>query len=241
VERDAFTCVWLARLSPPRIPNSGSFPDPALLPRGCDFRAYDITSDAAIPVTLVVLRGQSPVGRTVAIGTGAGIDRQTAAAKALMEAALSWYYVVWLQQHGPDWDPGERFEHVVDFPYHARVYTARPEHEHAFEFLDERECVADPLTASEVASDHGEHLRECVAKLAAIGIEVLVRELTTPDVEAVGLHVVRSIGVGLQPLHGNHHIPFLGARRLWEVASHFSFAERNPTIETLNPYPHPSG
>ena len=80
-----------------------------------------------------------------------------------------------------------------------------------------------------------------VDSLASVGVEVLLRDLTTPDVAELGLSVVRAVCPGLQPLHGNHHLPFLGRGRLWSVTDHFAFARKNPTRRDLNPWPHPSG
>lgn len=241
IERDAFSCVWLARISPPLIPRGHDFPAAVYLPFGCSFQAYNLTSDLGIPVALVVLRGTSPAGRTICIGTAAAMTIRQAANKALLEAAMSWTYAVWLHEHDPAWEPGANFEHVTQFPHHARLYTGRPELETAFDFLDRHPTMGPPFPDRDEETTSTESaLETCVSHLKQAGFDVFRCDLTCAPVRALGLHVARILCPGLQPLHGHHYLPFLGAGRLWRVTDCFPTADVNPTPDTLNPYPHPS-
>jgi ribosomal protein S12 methylthiotransferase accessory factor len=70
-------------------------------------------------------------------------------------------------------------------------------------------------------------LEYCIERLGDAGYEVIVADITTPEIAEVGFSVVRVIVPGLIPLHSDHRYPFLGARRLSAVPY------------PLNPFPHP--
>jgi ribosomal protein S12 methylthiotransferase accessory factor len=69
------------------------------------------------------------------------------------------------------------------------------------------------------------------------GYEPLVAQLTTPDLRELGLHVVRVLIPGLQPLHGNHAWPHLGGARLKRLSS--VFGGKVALGASINPFPHP--
>jgi len=80
----------------------------------------------------------------------------------------------------------------------------------------------------------------CVTCLGRAGYEVIVADVTTPDIAEVGLSVVRVIVPGLAPLHSNHLRPFLGVRRIFEVPFRLEWNRRGWSPESgLNPFPHP--
>ena len=67
----------------------------------------------------------------------------------------------------------------------------------------------------------------------------IVRDITPSDLASLGLRIVRTLCVGMHPLHGDHRLAHLGSSRLWNTRRHFPFAERDATLDTLNPWPHP--
>jgi len=72
--------------------------------------------------------------------------------------------------------------------------------------------------------------------LAESGLTAWWRELTTADVRAAGLAVVRTIIPGLQPLDNDHRFRYLGGSRLVRAARVLGVDGRLPE---LNPHPHP--
>jgi ribosomal protein S12 methylthiotransferase accessory factor len=64
-------------------------------------------------------------------------------------------------------------------------------------------------------------------------------DLTTPDVAPYGVHVVRTIATGLQPIHFGTGEERLGGRRIFETAARLGYANGIRTEADLNPCPHP--
>ena len=66
------------------------------------------------------------------------------------------------------------------------------------------------MRCNESTGDPEKDLKKVLSLLESRGFDVLVVDLTTPDVREVGFRVVRVLIPGLQPLHGDHCYPFLG-------------------------------
>jgi ribosomal protein S12 methylthiotransferase accessory factor len=82
-------------------------------------------------------------------------------------------------------------------------------------------------------------MRELVARLARRGHEVLVVDCTTPLLKSLGLHAVKVLVPGLQPLNAGHRYRVLGGRRALELPRLLGLATRDMTTSELNPWPHP--
>jgi ribosomal protein S12 methylthiotransferase accessory factor len=63
-------------------------------------------------------------------------------------------------------------------------------------------------------------------------------DLTTPDIEELGLRVVRVVVPGAHPLYMGHINRALGVRRLYEVPQRLGYPGLVPG-DADNPYPHP--
>ena len=63
-------------------------------------------------------------------------------------------------------------------------------------------------------------------------------DLTTPDVEELGLKVLRCVIPGFHPLFMGHNLRALGGSRLWEVPQKLGYRGINREFRD-NPAPHP--
>jgi ribosomal protein S12 methylthiotransferase accessory factor len=81
-------------------------------------------------------------------------------------------------------------------------------------------------------------LRHAVSLVGDAGYEVIVVNLTTVDAEDLGLHVLRVLIPGAQPLDASYKHRFLGGRRLYEVPERIGLPGAQ-SIDELNPWPHP--
>ena len=72
-------------------------------------------------------------------------------------------------------------------------------------------------------------MRECVARVARVGLETLVLDLTRPD---VGLHVAKVTVPGLR-----HFWPRFGPGRLYDIPVKLGWLSRPLTEAQLNPVP----
>jgi ribosomal protein S12 methylthiotransferase accessory factor len=83
----------------------------------------------------------------------------------------------------------------------------------------------------------GQDVETCVRRLAAAGLEVLVADLTTPDVAGLGFKVVKVLIPGMHPIDFGYW-RHLGGRRLYETPARLGYrAAYGPN--DLNLFPHP--
>jgi ribosomal protein S12 methylthiotransferase accessory factor len=70
------------------------------------------------------------------------------------------------------------------------------------------------------------------------GLRLAYREITTPELAAVGLRAVRVLSPDLTPLHADHRKPHLGGTTK-DLAMRYPWAR--PTGLFPNRHPHPLG
>jgi ribosomal protein S12 methylthiotransferase accessory factor len=64
-------------------------------------------------------------------------------------------------------------------------------------------------------------------------------DLTTADVRPYGIHVVRTLATGLQPIHFGHGEERLGGQRLFDLPRLLGYMSETRGERDLNPCPHP--
>ncbi|MET9241253.1 YcaO-like family protein [Nonomuraea sp. NPDC003709] len=221
-ERDAVTLWWLRGQQATRFtPHDLARPVAEAAGRGLSVTFLTIPSAFGVPVIGAFLEDRAR--QVVAFGTACRSEPEAAAAKAFTEAAVSYTMSLGLL------DGDAAVWRTSDHPY--RPYRADRTYRDAFRpdwhdltdlelnlqlFLDPR--MQGPLL---------DRLREprpgpppspvdpdsYVSRLAAAGLQAVSVDLTTPDVRATGLSVVRVVAPGL---YGNAPaaFPFLGGSRL---------------------------
>ncbi|MFD7654851.1 YcaO-like family protein [Actinosynnema sp. NPDC059797] len=219
VERDAFTTTWLHGLAPPRLDL------PADLRRAGDVHAFDLTP-ARSPHPVVAVAGTLPLaGRprpTLGLACRATLD------EAVRKAWLEWTQGTVFIATRPT--PVLRPDEVTDFDRHALYYAAHPDEWHDLPWW--RGGPGDPPPDS-TARTTADQLRELVD---ALGVRLAYRDLTTPELAAVGLTCVRVLSPDLTPLHADHRWPHLGGRTPDASWRYPGRSGRFP-----NPAPHPLG
>jgi ribosomal protein S12 methylthiotransferase accessory factor len=263
IERDALTLTWLQRLALPRLtgtdldpagsepdldPAAGSTPDldpaagsePELdsaagpepgLDGGAGMRLFDATTDLGIPTVYGVdVAPAHPTVRTV-VACATDLDPGRATAKVRREGAAGRLAL----EHAPP-APAEldRFGAVSD----GAAYMGRPERADAFDFLlhTPRGRAVSELAAPDPA-DSGAGLRFVLDRLAGAGYRAYAVDLTTDEAARVGMHVVRVVIPGLQPLSFSFRARFLGHPRLYEAPARMGFPAASES--DLTPWPQP--
>jgi len=185
------------------------------------YRFQRIASPFTDHVTLVSVAGETREGWTIAVGSAC---RETLAAswtKSLLEAVQGRHcvrrlYREWVERgREPPDDPHEFLEHAV-------FYSQRPELLPNTVLGRQRDSR---LNRKYVASREGlEALQERLGPR-----RVLVRSLTPPGLMGMAepWRVVRVMVPGLQPLHGDHRLPFLGGP-LWNARPITDWREMPP-------------
>ncbi len=208
VERDAAAIWWYHRLPRPAVDIAG-FGSPfvtavykEMKEMGFDMAVLDLTHDLGIPVFAVNLFTSVDGFRLKSIGLGCHRDPRIALERAVSELGQMW------GQGGV-----EGFRGAEPFLRPApgiapRVLSDFACHEH---------------------NDFREDIRDMVRLLKARGLEMLVVDLTRPD---VGFPVARVIVPGMV-----HFWPRFGCRRLYEVPEALGWTDRKIGEEGLNPVP----
>jgi ribosomal protein S12 methylthiotransferase accessory factor len=184
----------------------------------------------------------SSVDTSPAIALAAATDPspERALAKSLDELAHTRKYAKQLMLYTPPLPVDVENGHpaVRDQRDHLRFYC--PQSSRAFaEFAwssDDRVDLADLPDLSK--GDTGRQLDEVVRRCAAAALEPVAVELTTPDVAAFGLHVVRVAIPGAHPMFMGHRTRALGNPRLYDVPQRLGYRGLRMG-EADNPYPHP--
>ncbi|HSL65085.1 MAG TPA: YcaO-like family protein [Gaiellaceae bacterium] len=242
VERDAFGIVWANRLSLPLLDwaedeEAAELDARYFAPSGLEHAAVDLSPIAGVPAVLGVVLG--PPGELGALGVGAGCAARPVDAwwKALVEAfsVRRWARDSALEDPDLPVDPGA----VRTFDDHIRWY-ATPERATRASFLTssaERRRLGDvpPIPGR----DDEQTLDAILALIADAGAGAYAVDVTTDEVAAAGLAVVRAVVPEFCPLDVVHAARALGARRLFDVPVAKGLRDRPPRLEELNRDPHP--
>ena len=199
----------------------------------------DITLDLVIPTYFAVAIGESNIGQLFCVGSASHLDGTKAILKALVETAQERPYLRYEFFREPDWSCRDDFQDVIDFDDHARVYTRRPDLINRLEFCTSNDFATKKRVLNKSALNPEEDLRNVLSILKAKDLDVLVIDLTTPDVKEIGLKVVRVLMPGLQPLHGDHRYPFLGGKRLYDVPCKVGLRDSPIGESDIFSLPHP--
>ena len=244
VERDAFMITWQARMSRPQIAvESLSDANYDLVRRfertGASVTLLDITLDAGIPSVLSVLRNPSPNAPAFVFASAAALAPRMPYGRASRSWRSTRRYmqqITTTMPRLPVIPPGH--ENVIDQQTHLNFWCDHSNSPLAdFIFASRRHVdfndiedlsTGDPTRDLEVACRH----------LCDAGGQVLVADLTTPDVAELGLSVVRAIIPGYHPLMMGFATRALGGSRLWEVPQKLGY--QGISLDSGdNPAPHP--
>jgi ribosomal protein S12 methylthiotransferase accessory factor len=218
IERDALMGAWWGRYRLVEWDEShvlgtleSGIPDRLVRPN-LRYRFYRVDSPYSAHVTIVTLEGEDWEGYCFSAGSACRETRTASWLKSILEAVQGRHYVRQLKGQRRDQDHApERPMPPASFAEHAVYYSIYPDG-----------LAETVLHRAEVRDDDGtgdagpaEDLTRLIERL---GPErpVLFRNLTPPAL-AEGprdWYVLRVLVPGLQPLHGDHRLPFLGGP-LW--------------------------
>ena len=227
IERDAIGVWWYNRLSMPGV-DITAFDDPWLsgLPAyyrtlGREVVALDLTHDFGIPVIAGISYQSDEPRERIHIGFGCHLDVATALRRAMLEVRQA--FSIW---HSEDEHQGEEIKNT----YLYRWLTKATRASQPYVVPD---SSVPPRTRAEFPSPPGPDMLAsinlCQRVVEAQGLEVLVGDLTRPD---VGLPAVRVIVPGLREFR-----PRFAPGRLYDVPVNLGWIDRPLSEEELNPIP----
>ncbi len=240
IERDATMIWWLSGSPVTELDAAGSpVVRAALAAREDDgalsYRLIQIPTVFEIPVVGALIQDRR--NQIVALGVACRPEPTAAALKALVEAIhLRYFSLGLLDPRGSVWLSMEAgildarpykpfradraymdsyradFHDVTDLGCQSQIYLDPRMHRHVERIL--RPGASKPL-GSVPRLEGGDPRRLLLDRLADHGFRALSADVTTPDVRAAGLSVVRVIVPGLYP-NAPAAFPCLGGRRLYE-------------------------
>ena len=244
IERDAFLISWMNRLPCPRV-DYRSLPGLPQTVRehhtrfGVETLVFNLTVDIPVYVMAAVAIDQSGRGPAVVVGLGCHLNPVTALRKALMEVCQVRPGEVMRHARKSARERLRSYEDIHDIVDHSG-FASLPENQREFNFLlgnGRTQCI-EKLPNHSQGSDAADR-DQVVGLLRAAGCRPVYVDLTTPDVVEFGIHAVRAVATGLQPMHFGHGQERLGGRRLYEVPKMLGFETRTRTAQDMNPCPHP--
>jgi ribosomal protein S12 methylthiotransferase accessory factor len=223
VEHDAIALWWFNRCRRPAIDIDNINDDDLnrarayLNGRGRSFHVLDITTDFGIPVVVAV--SATVEGEAILFGMAADFDLLHAVKRAVAEL---------FQLLGPGhyWSRSSMLEHYqLPTDRQAWVFGANLENQQYVLPEGVSSCVPAPPLAHSVS----DRLEQCIRAAARVGTEILVCDVTRPD---VGTPVVKVIAPGLRTSWAQ-----LGPGRLYKAPVALGWQARVLAEEELNPFP----
>lgn len=203
IERDAFMLYWLARLHGERIDPDGCDEVTRkaiseVLRLGASTELYVLDVGLSCPTVICLGFGNGIAWPAATIGLGTHSDIDIAIRKAVLEHGHYGPYMRRLMREGRH-RPVRTPEDVRSTVDHGLYYC----HVENVGALEELRRVQATTNLSRLRTRYHSHanLETCVVGLQASGIRVAAVDLTTPDLAAAGLRVVRVFGIFAQPVH----------------------------------------
>lgn len=241
IERDALMLTWLQQLELPRIDLAG-VEHPELRERlarleaaGVEQIFFDATTDLGVS-TIYALQIAPHSKLAVLVMAATKLDPAEGLVKVIDEASASRVALEQLAHQPPLFDPADfrSFTRLSD----GAVFYGERSRSRAFDFLlgsPRRRALAELPNLS--AGDPERELDRLVAIFRARGLELLVVDITVPQVRAAGLYAVKVIAPQLMPLVTNHNMRFSATPRLYDAPRRMGYPVRGP--QDLNPWPQP--
>jgi len=245
IERDAFMITWHNRLSGPLI-DLESVDNPYIrrllgLLEGVPVRcqASLLSLDIPVPSILVILSSTSGRPPYTVVGLGTDLDPHRALIQALEEAYLGYVGMNRYVRGKTDFKPEPGYGNVNTPIQHGYAHALWPGLRESAEFLLASDTeISIPDLPNLFNESMVANVNTLVDLFREKGLDVIIKDLTTPDIDGVGFKVVRAVIPGLQPLDVNHAYRYLGGKRLYEVPCQMGLSAHPMAEEDLNPYPH---
>ena len=262
IERDAMMIWWLNQIARPKCRlDSGSWFSRVFrerfAPSGLRFELWEITSDLDIPTFFGLVT--DPYEKVVSAGFAAKPDPQWAALKALFECIQNRLGMLpmksergreeYCERLGPNYLPkkgkngsarslyADDFSDVTRLHSSLQLYTDPDMAVHLDRVRSSIQEVTLDQSSLESTGDPSKDLAFCLEILEQKGFDVIVVDMTLPDVADLGFSVVRVLIPGLVP-YSVTAWPYLGNPRIYDVPELLGFARKEEKDLEKAPMPY---
>lgn len=243
IERDDFMITWQAKLSRTKIRKETlSDANKELIQRfeciGYEVHLMDISNETRIPGIMAVATHKQTDYVPIVVAASVSLSREEAVRKALEELAHTERYAYQIRTEVPRLEEIEDFDNIQGQLHHVNFWMDH-EKAHLAAFLYTSENYMDFQELADFSGNTpSEDLKKLTEIINASGYRILVTEITTPDIQSLGMTVIRAIIPGYHPLFMGYHKRPLGGKRLWTLPQQLGF--EGISQETGDyPFPHP--
>lgn len=244
IERDAFMVMWHHKIGMPAI--RVDLPD--LLGKTIAGNVHDgdvelkfinLTNDLGVPVALCAMKRVWRGNMIHSIGAAARPSLRLACQKAFYEATTeSHRQIVELQSGRTGWVPKPDFSNVTSFSDHGTLYSIK-HYMAELDFIWNMQETQDVDDGPALPQEGASLLRALLDIVRANAMEAIAVSLSTPEIRAAGIKVVKLVMPQLVSFYADHRYPNLGTDRIWSAAEKLG-AEVDPQHRRIpNPLPHP--
>ncbi|EGL15244.1 MULTISPECIES: TOMM precursor leader peptide-binding protein [unclassified Paenibacillus] len=252
VERDSFLMTWYAQLPLPRLDLYSAndqelqlMIDRLRAVAGFDVHFFNSTMENGIPSVWGVAKNRKQTGVNLICAAGAHPDPVRAVKSAVHELAGM------VQSLDEKLDTNRetyvRMFHdsslVQQMEDHSLLYGL-PQAQERLQFLldDNRplRTFEEEFKREARHADLTDDLKDLLKAFHRLNLDVIVVDVTAPEIMRNGLHCVKVLIPGMLPMTFGHHFTRLaGLERVLRVPVELGYAEKPLRLEDLNPHPHP--
>ena len=239
IERDSFTITWMQDIVPEKINISKEIQIylNRHFPLQYEWHFFNATYDIKVPSVFGIRFGEAEYGKFVAVGSSTRGTFVEALRKVIQEIGQAVPYFRYLLGEKKEWNPSDDFNLIQNFEDHSIFYTKRQDLWHVFEKWRDQPGSFDVDWQEQLIRSDTEEIRHVVKILKDLDLNVLIKDLTTPDIRESGFYSIKAFVPQLIPLAGSYPFYFLGGKRLYEVPKKMGFNTKD--YFNLNKYPHP--
>jgi bacteriocin biosynthesis cyclodehydratase domain-containing protein len=243
IERDSFMIAWANRLALRRVrfdadDRAGARTYAALfeLP-GLEARCGLVELDLGAPVAIAMVRSSRPGDPALVVAAAADPDPARACRRALAELTANRLNVRHSLAESGGRTPPPDPDLVRDETAHGLLYASTGMLGEVRHWWDPPETVALPDVAQPMPAFA--RLMLLVEAIERAGLEVLLVDLTAPEIRQLGVSTVKVLVPGAYPMNFDSRWPHLGGARLTRAPVDAGLRDRPLDFAELNRTPHP--
>jgi ribosomal protein S12 methylthiotransferase accessory factor len=252
VERDSFLMAWYAQMSLPRLDLSSANDRELQLMierlravAGFDVYFFNSTMEHGIPSVWGVAKNRKQTGVNLICAAGAHPDPVRAVKGAVHELAgmvlnLDKKFEANREEYVRMFHDSSLVQQMED---HSLLYGLPQAQERLQFLLDENRPLRtfeEEFKREARHADLTDDLKDILKAFRRLNLDVIVVDLTAPEIIRNGLHCVKVLIPGMLPMTFGHHFNRVaGLERVLRVPVELGYAKQPLRLEHLNPYPHP--
>ncbi|GKU80089.1 TOMM precursor leader peptide-binding protein [Paenibacillus sp. L3-i20] len=252
VERDSFLMTWYAQLPLPRLdPYSANDQELRLMldrmraVAGFDVHFFNSTMEHGIPSVWAVAKNRKQTGVNLICAAGAHPDPLRAMKGAVHElAGMVLNLDKKFESNREDYVRMLRdSSQVQQMEDHSLLYGLPQAQERLQFLLDDNRVLRkfeEEFKQAARRTDLTDDLKDILKTFRQLNLDVVVVDLTAPEIARNGLHCVKVLIPGMLPMTFGHHFTRVaGLERVFRVPVELGYVKQPLSPELLNPYPHP--